>query len=240
MPNSLRNATVVIIGGSSGIGMATAKAAIGDGAAVTITGRSAERLDAARAELGDGANAVALDATDEAGTRALLEGMSGLDHLFITAGALVIDTHLEPPSEEMRAALDTRFWGALYAAKYAAPKMKNGGSITFMSGTAGRRPLPGAAVASASCGAVDAFARALAVDLAPIRVNTITPGYIDTPLFDDLLGDQREAVLADAAASLPMKRIGQPDEIAHAVMFLMQNGYVTGINLAVDGGCLLV
>lgn len=240
MPNSLHKATVVILGGSSGIGLATAKAAIGEGAAVTITGRSAERLDAARAALGDGATAVALDAADEAGTRTLLEGMPGIDHLFITAGALVLDTHLEPPSEEMRAALDTRFWGALYAAKYAAPKMGDGGSITFMSGTAGRRPLPGAAVASASCGAVDAFARALAVDLAPTRVNTITPGYIDTPLFDDLLGDQREAVLADAAASLPAKRIGQPEEIAHAVIFLMQNGYVTGINLAVDGGCLLV
>ncbi len=240
MPNSLQDATVVILGGSSGIGLATAKAVIDEGAVVTITGRSVARLDAALAELGDSANAVELDAADEAGTRELLENLPALDHLFITAGALVIDTHLEPPSEEMRAALDTRFWGALYAAKYAAPKMNEGGSITFMSGTAGRRPLPGAAVASASCGAVDAFARALALDLSPLRVNTITPGYVDTPLFDELLGDQREAVLTDVAASLPVKRIGRPEEIAHAVIFLMQNGYVTGINLAVDGGCLLV
>ena len=118
--------------------------------------------------------------------------------------------------------------------------MPAGGSITFMSGTAGRRPLPGAAVASASCGAVDAFARALALDLAPIRVNTITPGYVDTPLFDDILGAARDQVLADAAARLPVGRIGQPEDIAHAVLFLMQNGYVTGINLVVDGGGLLV
>ena len=240
MPNSLQNAAIVILGGSSGIGLATAKAAIGEGAVVTITGRSPERLDVARAELDDGANAVLLDAADEAGTRTFLESMPKLDHLFITAGALVADTHLEAPSAELRVALNTRFWGAFYAAKYAAPKMSDGSSITFMSGTAGRRPLPGAAVASASCGAVDTFARALAMDLAPIRVNTITPGYIDTPLFDDLLGDQREVTLTDVAASLPMKRIGHPDEVAHAIMFLMQNGYVTGINLAVDGGCLLV
>ena len=240
MPNSLTDATIVILGGSSGIGLATAQAALNEGATVIITGRSEARLNAARNALGKRASAVTLDASDEAGTRKLFASLPSLDHLFITAGAIVLDSHLEPTTDDLHPALDTRFWGALYAAKYAAPKMNNGGSITFMSGTAGRRPLPGAAVTSASCGAIDAFARALALDLAPVRVNSITPGYIDTPLFDELFGEQRAAVLANAAASLPLKRIGRPDEIAHAVLFLMQNGYVTGINLAVDGGCLLV
>lgn len=240
MPNSLSDATVVILGGSSGIGLATAQAAINEGAAVTVTGRSEERLSTARDTLGERATAVMLDASDEAGTQALIESLASLDHLFITAGAIVLDSQLAPTTDELHPALDTRFWGALYAAKYAAPKMSDGGSITFMSGTAGQRPLPGAAVTSASCGAIDAFARALALDLAPIRVNSITPGYIDTPLFDELFGDQRDAILANAAANLPMKRVGRPDEIAHAVLFLMQNGYVTGVNLAVDGGCLLV
>ena len=240
MPKTLQDKTVVILGGSSGIGLATAKAALSEGARVTITGRSESRLAAASTALGTAVNTVMLDASDEAGTRALMESLASLDHVFITAGALVNDAHLEPATDTLRAALDTRFWGALYAAKYAAPKMSDGGSITLMSGTAGRRPLPGVAVASASCGAVDAFARALALDLAPIRVNSITPGYVDTPLFDELLGDQRETVLANVAASLPVKRIGQPEEIAHAVLFLMQNGYVTGISLPVDGGCLLV
>jgi NAD(P)-dependent dehydrogenase (short-subunit alcohol dehydrogenase family) len=240
MAVNLNGRQIVILGGSSGIGLATAAAALAEGAAVTITGRDPERLAAARATLGDAVAVRELDAADESGTQQLFSGFPAVDHVFITAGTLVADAGLAPRSSELRAALDTRFWGALYAAKYAAPKMSAGGSITFMSGTAGRRPLPGAAVASASCGAVDAFARALALDLAPIRVNTITPGYVDTPLFDGLLGEQRDAVLAEVAQSLPVKRIGRPEEIADAVLFLMKNGYVNGINLAVDGGGLLV
>ena len=240
MANQLNESVVLILGGTSGIGLATAEAALEEGAVVTITGRSAERLDAARAKLGQRVTCVQLDASNETGTRELMGGFSTLDHLFITVGAIVLDTDLAPSTEELRPALDARFWGAVYAAKYAAPKMNTNSSITFMSGTASRRPLPGAAVSSASCGAVDALARALAIDLAPIRVNTVTPGYVDTPLLDGLLGDQREAILAQAAASLPVKRIGRPEDIADAVLFLMKNGYVNGINLAIDGGGLLV
>ena len=240
MTTKLNDSAVIILGGSSGIGLATATAALAAGANVTITGRDPQRLASARAALGDAVTAVELDAADEAGTQRLFSTLATVDHVFITAGTLIADARLAPASGELRPALDTRFWGALYAAKYAAPKMSAGGSITFMSGTAGRRPLPGAAVASASCGAVDAFARALALDLAPIRVNTITPGYVDTPLFDGLLGAQRDAVLAEVAQSLPVKRIGRPEEIADAVLFLMNNAYVNGINLVVDGGGLLV
>lgn len=109
-----------------------------------------------------------------------------------------------------------------------------------MSGTAARRPLAGVSVSSASCGAVEAFARALAVDLAPIRVNTIQPGFVDTPLLDEILGPQRNEILAAAAAKLPVKRIGTADEVAEAVLFLMKNGYVTGVTLTIDGGGLLV
>ena len=237
---SLDNTTVVVLGGSSGIGLATARAAQAAGAHVIITGRSSARLTSASAQLAGGAQTRQLDATDENATRDFFASLTSLDHVFITAGELVLDSKLAPTTSALHPALDTRFWGALYAAKYAAPKIRAGGSITFMSGTASRRPLPGAAVATASCGAVDAFARALALDLAPIRVNTIQPGYVDTPLFDGIFGADRDEILAAAGAKLPVGRIGRPEEIADAVLFLMRNGYVTGINLVVDGGGVLV
>jgi len=236
----LAHKTVVVLGGTSGIGLATAKAAQGEDARVIVTGRSRERLTAAQAKLGSGARTVALDVADEAGTRALFQEIDRVDHIFITAGSVALDARLAPDSASLRPALDVRFWGAFNAAKYGAAKMNEGGSITFMSGTTARRPLRGAAVATASCGAVEAFARALAVDLAPIRVNTLQPGYVDTPMLDELLGEAHAKIKAEAGARLPVKRIGRPEELADAVLFLMKNGYVNGITLTVDGGGLLV
>src|SRR6516162_2739526 len=205
---ALTSTTVVILGGSSGIGLATAKAALAEGARVIITGRSSERLRAANAILGNEAKTVALDP----------KLASGL--------------------ESVRPALDTRFWGAFYAAKFAATKMGAGGSITFMSGAAAIRPIRGASVATASCAAVEAFARALAVDLAPIRVNAIQPGLIDTPFLDSL-GARRDAFMTEYSKRLPVGRPGRPEEVADAVLFLMKNGFVTGITLTIDGGGVL-
>ncbi len=235
---SLTNSTVVILGGSSGIGLATAKAAKAEGARVVITGRSPERLRAAQAELGGEVKTVALDVGDEAGTRALFAELERVDHVFITAGAVLFDPKLAPDAESIRPALDTRFWGAFYAAKFAAARMSSGGSITFMSGAAAIRPIRGASVATASCGAVEAFARALAVDLAPIRVNTIQPGLIDTP-FLDTLGERRNAFMTEYSKRLPVGRPGRSEEVADAVLFLMKNGFVTGITLTIDGGGVL-
>jgi NAD(P)-dependent dehydrogenase (short-subunit alcohol dehydrogenase family) len=237
---SLASKTVVVLGGSSGIGLATAKAAQAEGAKVIVTGRSRDRLSAAQAALGSSARTVALDVADESGTRALFQEIHHVDHIFITAGTIVLDARLALDTASLRPGLDMRFWGAVYAAKYGAAQMTSGGSITFMSGTAGRRPLPGAAVTTASCGAVEAFARALALDLAPIRVNTLQPGYVDTPLLDEMLGEARVKIKTEAGARLPVKRIGTSEELADAVLFLMKNGYVNGITLTVDGGGLLV
>lgn len=235
---TLNQQTVVILGGSSGIGLATAQAALAEGAKVIITGRSQDRLEAARKTLETDVRTVALDVTDEAGTQSLFDSLERVHHVLITAGTITFDSKLAPKSAGLRSAIDTRFWGALYAAKYAARRMENGGSITFMSGTAATRPLPGAAVATASCGAVEAFARALAVDLAPIRVNTIQPGLVETP-FLDILGERRDAMIAEYSRRLPVRRPGRPEEIADAILFLMKNGFVTGITLTVDGGGLL-
>jgi NAD(P)-dependent dehydrogenase (short-subunit alcohol dehydrogenase family) len=240
MPRSLRGSSVVVVGGSSGIGLATAKAALAEGARVAITGRSPERLGAAGRMLGEGARTVALDAADEAGMRAFFRDLDAVDHVFTTAGELVRDARLEPETAAMRPAMDVRFLSSLYCAKYAAPRMTNGGSITFMSGTGALRPLAGVAVAMASCGAIEAFARALAVDLAPIRVNVIQPGFVDTPMLAGVLGAQRGEVLAAVAERLPVRHVGTPEEIAEAVLFLMKNTYVTGVTLPIDGGGLLV
>lgn len=239
MTSNLSGSRVVVLGGTSGIGLATASAALREGAQVVVTGRSAEKLESAGKTLGAGAECRSLDAADEAGTQALFASYPSIDHVFITAGALVPDPKLSGNTDDFRPSLDTRFWGAVYAAKHAAPKMKRG-SITFMSGTAGMRPLPGASIGSASTAAVESLARALAVDLAPIRVNAIRPGFVDTPMLDGVLGEDKDKILSEFAKKLPVGRIGTSEELADAVLFLMKNGFVTGIALTVDGGGLLV
>jgi len=237
---SLESKVVVVLGGSSGMGLATAKAAASEGARVVITGRSQEKLTAANAQLPAGSQSAALDVADEAGTRSLFEQLGHIDHLFITAASVTRGTNLTADTAALRPALDTRFWGSLYAAKYGAAQMKNGGSITFMSGTSAWKPTGGSPVGAASCGAIEAFARSLAIDLAPIRVNTIAPGFIDTPLIDELAGARKSAFVEQEASRLPVKRIGTPEDIADAVLFLMKNGFVTGITLTVDGGRMLI
>jgi NAD(P)-dependent dehydrogenase (short-subunit alcohol dehydrogenase family) len=237
---TLEAKTVVVLGGSTGMGLATAKAAAAEGAQVVITGRSKEKLEAAVAQLPAGSRSAALDVADEAGTRSLFEQIGHVDHLFITAAAVTVGTTLASDSEVLRPSMDTRFWGSLYAARYGAAQMKNGGSITFMSGTSAWKPRPGGAVGSASCGAIEAFGRSLAVELAPIRVNTIAPGLIDTPLIEALVGEHKAALVEREVARQPVKRVGTPEDIADAVLFLMKNGYVTGITLTVDGGRMLI
>jgi NAD(P)-dependent dehydrogenase (short-subunit alcohol dehydrogenase family) len=235
----LEGATVVVIGGSSGIGLATAQAAGDAGAEVVVTGRSADRLRDAAAVLGHGVRTVALGSVDEDGTMALFDGLERVDHVFVAA-ATIGGGGLTPTTDEMRPLIETRLWGSVFAAKYAAPRMTQGGSITFCSGSSALRPrVGGSPVAAASAAAVEALARSLAVELAPIRVNTIVPGLVDTPLLN-IAGDQRERFFERAAASLPVRRVGQPEDLAHAVVFLMENGYVTGITLTVDGGRAIV
>jgi len=237
---ALAGKTIVVIGGSSGIGLATAKAALSEGANVVITGRSPERLSAARKELGSTVLTVAADASDETAMRAVFGDLPRVDHAFVTAAELVYSPTVTADTATLRAAIDTRFWGAFFTAKYAAPKMPPAGSITFLTGVAGRKPLPGGAVISASCSAVESLGRGLAIELAPIRVNTVAPGLIDTPLHGKMTGKSASERFPDIAKRLPVRRMGQPEDIAAAVLFLMKNPFVTGITLTIDGGHLLV
>jgi NAD(P)-dependent dehydrogenase (short-subunit alcohol dehydrogenase family) len=239
----LANQKVLIIGGSSGIGLAAARAAAVAGAAVTIASRSQERLSAALAELPDGCAAEVVDSNDEDGIAALFERAGERDHLVYTAGG-----RLDPKSQgplagiSLNAARDVfeaRFWGAVAAAKYAAPRIRPGGSITLTSGATAVRPTAGTTLADASAGAVETLAKGLAVALAPLRVNAVRPGVILTPRLTGIPEPQREPLFKAITERTLVKKLGEPEEVAEAILFLMGNGFVTGSVITVDGGLLL-
>ena len=240
MGDRFRGATVVVIGGSSGIGLATAAAALDEGADVVITGRSIERLEAAAEVLDGRARTVSLDSADESGTRALFESLDVVHHIFVSA-AMVGAGAITDETERLRPLLDTRVWGSVFAAKHGAPRMTEGGSITFCSGVSSLRPRRGGSgVAAASAAAVESLGRSLAVELAPIRVNVVMPGLVNTPLVSGMFGDRHDDAMEAVGKTLPVGRVGEPEDIADAVLFLMGNGYVTGTTLIIDGGRLLV
>jgi NAD(P)-dependent dehydrogenase (short-subunit alcohol dehydrogenase family) len=231
---------VVVIGGSSGMGLATARAAAQDGAAVTVVSSRAERVDAAVAELPDGCDGTVLDVRDEDAVAGFFERLGELDHLVFTAGDAFTPRPLtEMSSAEAHAVLEVRFWGAVGVIRSAAPRIRTGGSIALTTGTIGQRPVRGLALASAGVGAAEGLVRGLAAELAPVRVNAVRAGAIRTPLWDGVPDLQREGVFARLAQRTLLGTIGEPEEIALAHLYLMQNHYVTGTVLTVDGGLLL-
>jgi NAD(P)-dependent dehydrogenase (short-subunit alcohol dehydrogenase family) len=237
---TLTDQRVVVIGGSSGMGLATARAAAREGAAVTVVSSRVERVEAAVAELPVGCDGVVLDVRDEDAIGGLFEHVGELDHLVFTAGDSFTPRPLiEMGAAEARAVLDVRFWGAVGVIRSAASRIRTGGSIALTTGTVGQRPLPGAALAAAGAGAAEGLVRGLAAELAPVRVNAVRAGAVRTPLWDGVPEAQREAVLARLAQHTLLGTIGEPEEIALAHLYLMQNRYVTGTVLTVDGGLLL-
>ncbi|KAA2264195.1 SDR family oxidoreductase [Solihabitans fulvus] len=237
---SLAGQRVVIIGGSSGMGLATAKAAAAAGASVTIASSLRGRLDAALAELPDTCDGIVTDARDEAAVAALFDRVGPLEHLVYTAGDALDQRPLtDLPLDEARHLFDVRFWGVVAAVKHAAPRIRPGGSIVLTSGIVGVRPTPGAALAAGAVGAIEGLARGLAVDLAPIRVNVVRPGPIRTPMWDGIPEPHRDAMVAAFTERTLTKAVGEADQIAATNLYLMQNGFVTGTVLTVDGGYIL-
>ncbi|MBV9796233.1 MAG: SDR family oxidoreductase [Actinobacteria bacterium] len=237
----LQGKHVVVIGGSSGMGLATAAGAAAAGAKVTIASSDQSRLDAALATLPSGCDGVVVDARREESFAEALAQIGELDHLVYSAGDGVSPRPLvETAPDEARGLFDVRFWGAVAAIRHAAPRIKAGGSIGLTSGTIVVRPPAGAALAAGAAAAIEGLTRGLAVELAPVRVNAVRPGAIHTPMWDALPEARRSAVLGALAERTITKKVGQPDEIAAAHLFLMDNRFVTGTVLTVDGGAILI
>ena len=239
--------TIVVIGGSSGIGLAVARRSLDDGATVVIAGRSQQRLDAARADLartGSPAGRLSahpVDIGDPAQVTRLFERVGTLSHLVVTAADLPYGPVVSLSEDSILRAVRSKILGPLFAAQQAAPRITKPGSITFTSGIAASRPAPGGALAATVNGALESMVLALALELAPIRVNAVSPGWVDTPVWDRLATpDVKNARLADLAARLPARRLGRPEDIANAVAFLIADTFVTGTVLHAEGAQVLV
>lgn len=234
---NLQGKKVVIIGGSSGIGLATAKAAVTAGAKVLLAGRSLQKLAQAQAEIGGG-EISSLDLLQEDAVKKFFAEVGIIDHLVISGSSVTAGSFRELETSDARKSVDSKFWGAYLAAKYA--QMQEQGSIVLFSGTLSHRPSPGYAVVSAINCAIEALGRALALELAPVRVNVVSPGVVATPVYEGMSPEQREAFFQNTASKLPVKRIGVPEDIAATVLYLMNNGFTTGTVIGVDGGGLLI
>lgn len=232
----LSKSHILIVGGTRGIGRATAAAALAAGARVTVTGRS---LGSA-GNLPKGATAARLDFTDAASVEALASSVTAIDHLVLTASSDVAWGGFGEVGEEaLRKAFDAKFWGYWRVARALAPKLAADGSITLVTGAAGRAALPGTSGLAAVNGALEAMSKVLAVELAPRRVNTVSPGLTATEAYAGMPEAARQGMFAAAAAKLPAGRIGAPEDIAQAILLAASNPYMTGATLDVDGGAHL-
>jgi len=237
---SLAAHRVVVIGGASGMGLATARQAASAGASVTITSTDPGRLSAALASLPDGVDGVVVDLREPATVATLVEHTGVIDHLVITAGDAVAPSPVRTtPVDALRGLFEVRFWGAVTAVQHAAAHLAPRGSITLTSGTIGVRPGPGSAVASAGAAAIEGLVRGLAVELAPVRVNGVRPGVVRTPMWDAIPGPQRDALFDTLAARTLTGAVGTAEQIAAGHLYLMDNDFVTGTILTVDGGALV-
>ena len=230
----LHDAHVVIFGGSSGIGLATAKAAKAAGARVTLAGRTVAKLEAAAREIG-GADIAVADIANRRDVEAALSAMKRIDHLVVTAGGFAGGDLRGTDPDDLLRVIHVVIGGALYAIRAALPLMPETASVVLTGGLLSDRPAAGMAVLSATVRAVEALAVGLALELKPIRINVVSPGFVDTPQYD-VLGDRRGPFLAEQAGRLPGGRIGSADEIAQAVMLLLENAYMNAEVLHIDGG----
>ncbi|MET3819496.1 NAD(P)-dependent dehydrogenase (short-subunit alcohol dehydrogenase family) [Burkholderia sp. PvR073] len=233
MNDPLHGNKVLVVGGSSGIGAAAAKAFAQRGAVVTIASRKPARAGA-DATPDEHVRTEALDITDTAAVDAFCARVGQFDHVVISAAKTATGPLRALPLADAQAAMDSKFWGAYRIAR--SIDIAPGGSLTFVSGYLSVRPNASSVLQGAINAALEALARGLALELAPVRVNTVSPGLIATPLWDKLAPDARDAMYAGAAQRLPARRVGQPEDVANAIVYLATTPYATGSTVLIDGG----
>jgi NAD(P)-dependent dehydrogenase (short-subunit alcohol dehydrogenase family) len=239
-PTSLPGQTVVVIGGSGGIGLETARQARAEGAEVVLTGRDPDRLKQAAAELG-ALSSTAFDATDPVALDRFFQDLpTPIDHVLVTAGGPYYAPLADLDRERAHRDYDQHLWLAVEVARHAVGKVRPGGTLLFLSGTGGRRRGVGLSLIGAATAALPALVANLAVEVAPIRVNLIAPGFVDTPLSATLLGDGLDARREQLRATLPIGRVVGPGDVAALAVHLMTNTALTGATFDIDGGQQLV
>jgi NAD(P)-dependent dehydrogenase (short-subunit alcohol dehydrogenase family) len=232
---------VVVLGGSSGIGLAVAQELVAQGATPIIASSNADRIRQVLATLDGKAEGHTLDVSNEQDIRSFFQKLGEFDHLVFTAGdTLQLNELVATDLNKARHTFELRYWAALAAVKYASPHIREGGSIVLTTGIAGERPHKGWTLAASVCGAIVSLTRALAVELAPIRVNAVSPGVVRTSLWKNMQEQERKAMYENVGKTLLVGRVGEACEIARTYLFLMQEGYSTGQTVVVDGGGVLV
>lgn len=233
---------IVITGITGAIAQATTQLLSSLGAEVIVTARSHEKLEQSLADLSDKVSGGVLDLTDEESIKAFFEKTGNFDHLVTTAASSMLATLKEMNFKAAKELIATKLWGQMLCVYHSLPYLSKTGSVTLFSGTVSQKPIAGASMFAAAGGGSEAAGRVWAYELAPIRVNSIVPGIIDTRLWEDITGnkDAAQAQLDNIAKILPVQRVGRPEEIAKAVAFLIDNGFVNGTSLVVDGGHRLV